>query len=482
MVSAEPRSTVFSREKTQATRYDKVIQRWKEISVDCSEKELEANLLSLIWQSLDLNFQQVKPNTGLGAGVGLIPDFLVYQDLSKPPVLVVETKKRTARIANEKEQDFAKWCKDQSLYKQAVGYPVPNDKNNGIRQYLDKDKVDPKFLASYGWVFNGDFFQLWRRVDGLVLPLTPIQKVTEQSIPRLVRQLEYCLRNPQPALVTSIWNQKGGVAKTTNTINLGAVLAAQGKKVLLIDLDTQTDLTTGLGLNSSQHSGYLEQCLAKLQLGELDEAKSILDTAIQTRQFPTTDKKPFSLDILPGERKALDDFRDGKDLELRQKVRLFRKLLEPLREKYDYIFIDVSPSIDALTDAVLLSCDTILTPLDYGKKSLHHGVNTYQVKVPQARGIRAKAEHLHWGPWNLGSVFSNCPPDCSAQLEAFIEAELKAKNFTGSLCKTRLKTYAQAKLAEFKKVPVICWQNSPITKLYKELADEVFLNHHFIDH
>jgi hypothetical protein len=45
------------------------------------------------------------------------------------------------------------------------------------------------------------------------------------------------------------------------------------------------------------------------------------------------------LDILPGERKALDDFRDGKDLELRQKVRLFRKLLEPLREKYDYIFI-----------------------------------------------------------------------------------------------------------------------------------------------
>ena len=60
MVSAEPRSTVFSREKTQATRYDKVIQRWKEISVDCSEKELEANLLTLIWQSLDLYWQSLQ--------------------------------------------------------------------------------------------------------------------------------------------------------------------------------------------------------------------------------------------------------------------------------------------------------------------------------------------------------------------------------------------------------------------------------------
>lgn len=436
----------------------------------------------LIWEVLGLNISQIKSGVNLGKGAGLKADFLIYQNPAQPPVLVVEDKKRIPKYANAPDPGFADWCKDQPLYQQAVGYPVPTANNNGVRQYLDKDKVHPNFLASYGLVFNGDFFQLWRRVDGLVFPLTPIQKFTAANIPKLLQQLEYCLTNPQPALVTTCWNQKGGVCKTTNTVNLGATLAAEGKKVLLIDLDTQNDLTTGLGLKPSLFSGYLRQSLDQIQLGNLVDAKNILDTAIQKRQFPTTQKTPFALDILPGERIALDDFRDTKDFDLSTKVKLFRKLLELIKRDYDYIFIDISPSIDILTDAVLLSCDTVLTPLDYGRKALRHGINTYQVKVPKTRELRAKTGQLHLGPWNLGAVFSNCPPDYSAQLKAAIDDELKAKNFTGSLCKTHLKTYAQAKLAEFKHVPVVCWQNSPITKLYKQLAEEVFLNHHFLDH
>ena len=236
------------------------------------------------------------------------------------------------------------------------------------------------------------------------------------------------------------------------------------------------------GFNPNQFSAYLKQSLDQIQLGDLVAAKNILDVTIQKRQFPTTQNQPFTLDVLPGERKSLDDFRDTKDFDLSTKVKLFRKLLELLKGEYDYIFIDISPSIDILTDAALLSCDAVLTPLDYGRKALRHGINTYQVKVPKTRKTRAKKGPLHWGPWNLGAVFSNCPLDDSAQLRAAVKNELKAKNFTGSLCKTHLKTYAQAKLAEFKHVPVICWQNSPITKLYKQLADEVFLEHHFLDH
>jgi hypothetical protein len=294
----------------------KVIERWKQIPTVYKEPDLEKDLVMLIWQVLGLNLSQVKSGTHLGKNTGLLADFLIYQDPTQPPVLVVEDKKRESKYASAPELGFADWCKVQSRYKEAVGYPVPNYKNNGIRQYLDKNKVGPSCLASYGWVFNGDFFQLWRRVDGLVFPMTPIQKFTEATIPKLLQQLEYCLSNPQPALVTTIWNQKGGVAKTTNTINLGATLATEGKKVLLIDLDTQNDLTTGLGLKPSLFSGYLRQSLDQIQLGNLVDAKNILDTAIQKRQFPTTQKTPFALDILPGERKALDDFRDTKDFDL----------------------------------------------------------------------------------------------------------------------------------------------------------------------
>ncbi|MBW4694384.1 MAG: ParA family protein [Lyngbya sp. HA4199-MV5] len=79
------------------------------------------------------------------------------------------------------------------------------------------------------------------------MPLTPIQKFTKANIPALMQQLEYCLKNPHTALVSAVWNQKGGVAKTTNIVNLGATLALEGKRVLLIDLDPQNDLTRGVG-------------------------------------------------------------------------------------------------------------------------------------------------------------------------------------------------------------------------------------------
>ncbi len=436
----------------------------------------------LIWEALDLNPLQIKSGVNLGREAVLKADFLIYQDPAQPPVLVVEDKKRHPKYADAPELGFSDWCREQPLYKQAVGYPVPSDKNNGVRQYLDKNKVAQNCLASYGWVFNGDFFQLWRRVDGLVFPMTPIQKFTEATIPKLLQQLEYCLRNTQRALVTTCWNQKGGVAKTTNTINLGATLAAQGKKVLLIDLDSQTDLTTGLGLDPSHYSEFWKDCLDQLSQKNLEEVQKLLDETIQSRHFPTTDNGRFTLNILPGERRTLDHFRDTKDFDPPIKIRLFKKLLELLRKEYDYIFVDVSPSIDTLSDAALLSCDTVLIPVDYGRKSLRHGISVYQVTIPKARGIRAKTEHLHLGPWSLGAVFSNCPLDFGAQLNDCIKAELKAKNFTGKLCEVRLKTYAQARVAEFKQVPVVCWQNSPITKLYKQLADEVFLEHHFLDH
>jgi cellulose biosynthesis protein BcsQ len=463
---------------TSSQPYNNLIQRWTQIPTTYAEANLEANLVNFIWQALGLNPHQIKANPGLGTGTGLKPDFLIYQNPSQPPVLVVEDKKREPQFAIAPEQGFADWCKQQPRYKEAVGYPVPSTSNNGIRQYLDKNKVSPNCLASYGLVFNGDFFQLWRRVDGLVFPLTRIQKVTQTNLPQLMQQLEYCLRNPQPALVTAVWNQKGGVAKTTNTLNLGAVLAIEGKKVLLIDLDRQTDLTMGVGLNPSQHSGYLQQCAAQLDLKNFAQARNILDAAIQTRKFPTTDKQTFSLDILPGESDSIRDFRDSSYKSL---TVLFKRLISLLQDEYDYIFIDVSPNWDRLTQCIFNSCNTVLIPVDYGRKSLHHAVNLYKSIIPQVREKRATRDQLHIGPWNLGLVFSNCPPDRGKTLDECIQGELTKRSFTGKQCITHLRSYAQTKVAEFKHVPVISWRNSPITQLYTKLANEVFLNHNFAD-
>jgi chromosome partitioning protein len=456
-------------------KYQKVIERWEKIPTKYSEDDIENDLVQPILEALGLQFEQVKKTPHLGSGVGMKPDRLVYQDPIKPPVLVIEDKKRIPELADATDGNFINLCLTNSLYKDAVGN-VPG--SNGIRQYLDIGKVPAETLASYGLVFNGDFFQLWRRVDGLVYPLTDIQRFMSSTIPSLMRQLEYCLKNPQRALVTAIWNQKGGVAKTTNTINLGATLALAGKKVLLIDLDEQTDLTRGLGLEPENFKGWLQDCVDKVDKDELAEARNILKQTIQERLFPTTDKKNFTLSVLPCHSDSMSKgFREKKDI---SHIKIFRRIIQLLSSDYDYIFIDTSPAADILTRCVLYSSDTTLIPIDYGKKSIHHGVSTYR-SIAKLRLQKSQAEPIHISPWNLGLVFSNCPPDSGTNLKTLIDNELQSIKFAGRQCKTVIKSYAQTKIAEFKHMPVICWQKSPVTECYTKLADEVFLNHNFVD-
>lgn len=140
-----------------------VIQQWQSIPQDYDEVSLQANLANFVFQvGLGLHFTQLRQCPSLGTGSGLRPDMLVYTDLTKPPVLVIENKKRVAALATAPELataptniSFADLCKAHPIYQQAVGY-LPN----GIKQYLDKSnpKINPALLASYGLVFNGDFF------------------------------------------------------------------------------------------------------------------------------------------------------------------------------------------------------------------------------------------------------------------------------------------------------------------------------------
>ena len=474
---------------------EEVINLWKQIPQHYGETNLETNFVSPLLKLLGLDFNLTPRSPLLGRGSGLKPDYLVFRDLDHPPVLVIENKKRVPELAEISDEEFIAVCKSHPLYQQAVGYPEQPG-NNGIKQYLDQSNsnINPNHLASYGLVFNGDFFQLWRRVDGLILPLTPIQRFNEKTIPELIKQLQYCIFEKPKALVTGIWNRKGGVGKTTNTLNLASVLALKGKKVLLMDFDTQCDLTRALKLNPEDHQGYLGRCLTNIHARNFHELKAILEESIQNIEYTATTNNNFFLHILPSNPKVLEALIKGISnnqtetkfqvilaLAQKKKIKVIQQMIQFLTNYYDYIFIDNSPTIDIATAAILGVCDTVLIPCDYSKKTLHHAADIENNILPSIRAFNSKGNKLDYKPLGMGIVFSNCPGDNTPTLEQCIQNELKFKNFNGKQYNTRLKIYAQTKLAEYKHAPVICWSQSPITKLYHKLTDEIFLNHNFID-
>jgi chromosome partitioning protein len=451
-----------------------IVDRWSQLEENYAEANLAANFMSFMFEKLGLKIANIKNTPNIGSGLRCIPDYLLYQDPNETPVLVVEIKRRVAELGLIPEKEFAERCEQHNLYREAVGFEASTTTTNGIRQYLDISRVKPEYLAPYGLVFNGDFFQLWRRVDGLVFPLTPIQKVTKTNWPKLLKQLKKCLTEQPTAIVTGIWNMKGGVAKTTNTINIAATLALHSKKVLLIDLDPQGDLTNGVGFDSEKLPDFLTPVAQKINLKEHEAAQAILKSEIKHKTFSTSERQNFSLSLLSTNKEALESFRHSPDI---NQITSFIGIVELLKSEYDYIFIDTSPALDKLAQCVLYSCNLVMVPID-GGKAIRHALKIHQEVLPKF--YQSRLEHqLPHGPISLGIVRSNWNIAQDSVAERELAREV-TQNFNGKQYETRLRQYAQTEIASLKQSPVVCWRSSPISKLYDDLTNEVFLTHNFI--
>lgn len=150
-----------------------------------------------------------------------------------------------------------------------------------------------------------------------------------------------------PATIISMCNQKGGVGKTTSTINMGACLAELGRRVLLVDLDPQGALSAGLGLSHDEIEDTIYDVM-------LDNQTSI-HSAIKHTAVPGLDMVPANIDLSAAEIQLVNEV--GREHTL-------ARALRPVRRDYDFIIIDCQPSLGLLTVNALACSDGVIIPME----------------------------------------------------------------------------------------------------------------------
>lgn len=249
--------------------------------------------------------------------------------------------------------------------------------------------------------------------------------------------------------IVAVTNQKGGVGKTTTSVNLGACLAYIGEKVLLVDIDPQGNATSGVGVEK----GDVQQCIYDVLVDDVDVKDTIKQSKVE------------NLSIVPATISLA-----GAEIELvptiSREVRL-KKALEKVKDEFDYIIIDCPPSLGLLTINALTASDAVVIPVQceyYALEGLSQLLST----------VRLVQKHLNHDLMIDGVLLTML--DARTNLGIQVIEEVK-KYFQDKVYRTIIPRNVRLSEAPSHGEPIIIYDaKSRGAEVYLELAKEVVAN------
>lgn len=381
----------------------------------------------------------------------------IFFSSPKNPYLLLEAKSRAVNL------------REGSCYRDAVCQ---------IESYLLAKSCKS---AKWGIITNANNIQLWRKHGKVVHPATANLDISSDNIESIVRNLRDKIENYERALTVCVYNNKGGVGKTTTVINLAAALATKRKKVLVVDFDSQGDLTRSLGVTTGKIT--LTQCLK--------DPKIDVHSVVQTYRLKTVRQGKQSIvsifDIIPRD-PELETLTDSQAVAYIQKgTRRLRDLIAPLRNEYDYILIDCPTQWLYFSQSGVFAADVILIPTRPDDlSSLNNAARVITRFVPETARSRQDG-----GPRTLPIFFNGVPSEsentikrANDEIEKIVSQErsmnllpyfwphFKRGNENKSIF--RIPDYAVISSASFDRRPAVF--NRRVLEYYQSLAREYFID------
>lgn len=431
---------------------------------NASEPIISGNFIPALLQALGFNSDEYYPQFSTGNGADRV-DFAARRNSGKDtflvsksnPYLLIEVKGQATDAGGQ------------------INLSEGTAQYNSTKCQLERYILSPKCsTVQWGIITNATHIQLFRRHGKAVIPATPVLFIKPDNIDKIAGQIKHNLDNPPTALSVCIYNNKGGVGKTTTIINLAAILRKEHKKVLLVDFDAQSDTTNSLGITPK--SVTFSQCLVDISLDVRD--------AITPFSVVNRGKKIHLFDVLPCDL-GMEAFTDSNyAAQVQRKVARLGDILKPFVYEYDYILIDCPTQWLFFSQSGVYASDVVLIPTKHnGKTSLINAAKVIERFIPEIKeqrgnggpialpiffnGEKITAPQLKMAQTEIESIISN---------KKHIVSYFYPKNKPGNVDKTIfcIPAFSTVASAAFSHLPAV-FTNATIAEHYRGLAKEYFL-------